>query len=242
MLRSISVIVSVVLLAACSTSGPEGRRGERRAEAPGSVGVGPASGFTLASRLVDQERYDAALPILRCVAGQGHGYEIAQYLAGYSLARLADAATTPDIMRPEHLTEGFERLEIAAMAGWGAAQAELARAYWDVGTPEAIARGVFWASVYTRNSRDRAYGIDRISDTLEGNLMAAVSVSERTEIHAQAAAYVVEPMQAEILTPECARLVQERRASAGMRQRGPGRGGRGGPGGRSGPGIGTDID
>ncbi|MBO6846068.1 MAG: hypothetical protein JJ884_00975 [Maricaulis sp.] len=45
---------------------------------PGQGSAGPASGFTLAARLVDEGRYETALPILRCVADQGHGYEIAQ--------------------------------------------------------------------------------------------------------------------------------------------------------------------
>lgn len=212
--------------------------------------AGPATGFTLAARLVDQERYEAALPILRCVADQGHGYEIAQYLAGYSLLRLADAQSTPEILRPEHLTEGFERLEIAATAGWGAAQAELVQAYWDVGSTEALERGVYWASVYARNSRDRAYGIDRIPDALEAQLNQAVSHDVRLSLQGQATDFVTEAMQARPLTPECSQLVQERRARGAGTQRGQRRGGRGGgrgPGGGRGgggqfPGIGTDVD
>lgn len=242
MLRSIAVIAGAIVLAGCSTAGPEARRAERM----GGGAPGPAAGFSQASRLVDHQRYEAALPILRCVAGQGHGYEIAQYLAGYSLIRLADAENTPEIMRPEHMTEGFERLEVAAAAGWGAAQAELAQAYWDVGTPEALQRGLYWTNVYRRNSRDRAYGIDRISDTLEGDLSAAVGSTDRASIQAEAATYSVQPMQAETLTPECAQLVRDRGAGAGTRQRAQQRsgrgGGRGGQGGRGGPGIGADVD
>lgn len=242
MLRSIAVIAGAIVLAGCSTAGPDARRAERMR----GGALGPAVGFTHASRLVDHQRYEAALPILRCVAGQGHGYEIAQYLAGYSLIRLANAENTPEIMRPEHMTEGFERLEVAAAAGWGAAQAELARAYWDVGTPEALQRGLYWTSVYRRNSRDRAYGIDRISDTLEGDLSAAVGSTDRASIQAEAAIYSIQPMQAEALTPECAQLVRDRGAGAGTRQRAQQRsgrgGGRGGQGGRGGPGIGADVD
>lgn len=250
MLRQFSVIASLLVVAACSTPGPDQRRAERAGGGPGQGSAGPASGFTLAARLVDDGRYEAALPILRCVADQVHGYEIAQYLAGYSLLQLADHPATPDILRPEHRTEGFERLESAAAAGWGAAQAELVQAYWTVGSSEAVERGMFWASVYTRNTRDRAYGIDRIPDALEAQLEAAVSRDVREHVQAEATRFALEPLQASPLTPECSRLVQERRVHNAGGQRGQGRGGRGGgrgPGGGRGnggqfPGIGTEID
>ncbi|MEC9250456.1 MAG: hypothetical protein VX501_07390 [Pseudomonadota bacterium] len=250
MLRSLTLLASVFALAACSTPGPDHPRADRARGGPAGGAAGPASGFTLAARLVDGGQYQPALPILRCVADQGHGYEIAQYLAGYSLLRLANEPNTPEILRPEHRAEGFERLESAARAGWGAAQAELAQVYWEVGSNEAVERGLYWASVYTRNTRDRAYGIDRIPDALEAQLEQAVTRDTHARLQTEATRFVIEPLHARALTPECTRLVQERRTRGAGGQRGQGRAGRGGgrgPGGGRGnggqmPGVGTDVD
>ncbi len=69
---------------------------------------GGAGGFNRAVRLVDQGEYEQALPILRCVAGQGSGFKIAEYLAGYSAMRLSTAPTTPAILRDELRVEGLD--------------------------------------------------------------------------------------------------------------------------------------
>ncbi|WP_203290957.1 hypothetical protein [Maricaulis parjimensis] len=209
-----------------------------RGQGPGQgPGGGAGGGFTGAARLVDAGRYGEALPALRCHAARGEGFEIAQYLAGYSALKQADAEETPDILRDELRVEGFDRLTLAAQAGWPAAQAELAEALALVDTPTAREDAAYWAEVYRHNRREQAYGLDRLDDGVEAQIAATIDADTTQAVTARAAAFTTTPLERQDATPECAPyLREERRGGPG----GPGDGGRGRPpgGGRGGPGGG----
>jgi len=236
---SILVPATVLLLSACASHNgpPSGENGGR----PGR-GAGGESGFDMAVRMVDQGQYEAALPILRCVAGQGSGFEIAQYLAGYSAIRLADAESTPAILRDEMRVEGLDRLTSAAQAGWPTAQAELAVQYAAIDGEDALTRAAYWAAVYRRNVRDRAYGLDRLDDGIEAQIASQIDAERTAEIENAAAAFTVEPLTAVAATPACTPYLgspsfgQQRGGGSGRGRGGSGRGG-GHGGGRGGPSL-----
>lgn len=192
-----------------------------------------AFNYTSAAALVDRGDYAQALPALKCLADRGQGYEIAQYLAGYASVRMAEADTTPDILRPELRTEGFDRLRSAAGAGWPSAQAELARLYWQAGTHEALQEAAYWAEVYRGNRRDRSLGLDRLSNGVEAEIRAALDTATLDRIETDAGAFSLTPMEARPLSQECTQLLSrgQRMSGNGMRRpggRGQGGGGRGG--------------
>ena len=232
---SVLAPVALLLLTACASHdgpAPQGRGGN-----PGG-GPGSAGGFNMAVRLVDQGEYEQALPILRCVAGQGSGFEIAQYLAGYSAIQLSTAEATPAILRDEMRIEGLDRLTIAAQAGWPTAQAELARQFAAIESEEAPARAAYWAAVYRRNARDRTYGLDRLDDGIEAQITARIDAAQSARIETEAAGFAPEPMTANASTPACAPYLgspgfgrQRGGERDGSRRGGPPGGGRGGGGG-----------
>ncbi len=223
---------ALLFLTACASQGGSSLQGQDRLH--GGRGAG---GFNMAARLVDQGEYEQALPILRCVAGQGNGFEIAQYLAGHSAMRLSDMQTTSVSLRDTLRTEGFERLTSAAQAGWPTAQAELATrlaASEDEGAP---VQAAYWAAVYRRNVRDRTFGLDRLDDGVEAEITARVGAARSADIENLAAEFVVQPMTSVAVTPSCApylgspgfgpRQVNRRPAntsSSGQRPAGSGRG------------------
>ncbi|WP_417492044.1 hypothetical protein [Maricaulis sp.] len=236
---SILVPTALFLLAGCASHDgpPPGERGGRP-----DGNRGGASGFDMAVQLVDRGEYQEALPILRCVAGQGSGFEIAQYLAGYSAIRLATAETTPAILRDEMRVEGFDRLTSAAQAGWPTAQAELAVQFASLDSAEAPERAAYWAAVYRRNARDRTYGLDRLDDGIEARIASRIDAAQTAEIENQAAMFIIEPLTAIAATPACTPYLgspsfgQQRGGRGQGRGRG-GRGGGGGGGGRGGPSL-----
>lgn len=225
---------ALLLLTACASheGGPHGGRGGMRGD-----------GFNSAVALVDRGEYQEALPILRCVAAQGPGYEIAQYLAGYSALRLSSDEVTPAIMRDEMRFEGFERLTDAAEAGWPTAQAELAMQYATMDSPEAQIQAGYWAAVYRHNARDQTYGLDRLDDGIETRIAGRLDAAQTEQVEQRAREFVVHPMTALPTTPACqpylgsAGFGQQRgRRSGGEGGRPPGGGGRGGEGGGRGGG------
>jgi hypothetical protein len=235
--------LAFIMLSACASheaSSPPERgqtmRGEHHSEGrPTRPGAGDS--FTRAARLVDAEQYGQALPALRCISGQGRGFEIAQYLAGYSALKMSFAPDTPEILRADLRYEGFERLINAANAGWPAAQAELARVFLATGTDEAVGEAAYWAAIYRRNSRDRAYGLDRLDGSTEVDIEASMSVEDFTLATARASEFVIADMTAIPTTSQCAPFLRTapRRQSRGERAQGPREGGRRG-GGRQGGG------
>lgn len=231
------VALTALSVSACS-SGRPGPGGERpgtggSAQGPASPGRGAGDSFTRAARLVDAGEYATALPALRCIADQGRGYEIAQFLAGHSALMLSEAEDTPDILRGELRVEGFDRLILAANAGWPSAQAELAR--WFADTPGDTARhqAAYWAAVYRANRRDLAYGLDRLDDGLEADIRRSAGEETARAAEIEADAFTLDFMPRVESGPECARFVRQAREEGrvqGEFRRAPGdesRGGRG---------------
>ncbi|SDL61339.1 hypothetical protein [Maricaulis salignorans] len=236
---TVPALAALLLLSACASHdgpSPRGRDG-----IPGG-GPGSAGGFNMAVGLVDQGDYEQALPILRCVAGQGSGFEIAEYLAGYSAIQLASAESTPAILRDEMRVEGLDRLTRAARAGWPAAQAELAVQFSRIESEQAPERAAYWAAVYRRNIRDRTYGLDRLDNSVEAQISSRMDGARSAQIETEAASFIAEPLAAIATTPACAPwLGSPRSGRQGGRGRDgsdrgerPGGGGRGGSGGRPG--------
>lgn len=218
--------LTLLLLAACAANDRPGR------------GEGPAgmqrSGFAQAARLVDAGRYEEALPILRCVARRGEGFEIAQYLAGYSALQLAEAGDTPDILRAELRIEGFDRLIAAAEAGWPAAQARLAEEFAVTRGADAQLQAAYWAEVYRNNAREQVYGLDRLDDDVEARITAALDEDRLDDARMRAAGFSPVPLEGEEIDAACAPYLREAGPGAGggmLRGRG-GRGERSPGGGR----------
>ena len=233
MYRVLSGLSALLFLAGCA-SGPDGDR-ER-----------PPSGFDSAARLADRGQYAEALPILRCVAMQGEGFEIAQYLAGHSALALSRAETTPSLLREDMRVEGFDRLIAAGEAGWPAAQAELAETFAAINTDEATRNAAYWAAVYRANVRERAYGLDRLDNDVEARLANRIGEAGLADAAERAAGFTITPLERSAPTPECAPYLRRgpgagrgeqarQRPNGGRRgdgEGGPGGGGRGGrPGG-----------
>ena len=210
---------ALILLAGCA-GGPREAEGRQ------------PSGFDGAAQLVDRGQYAEALPILRCIARQGDGFEIAQFLAGHSALALSQADTTPDLLRDELRVEGFDRLIAAGNAGWPAAQAELAEAFAGIATDEARYEAAYWARLYRGNLRERSYGLDRLDHSVETDIEAQVDPVAMAEADRRAAAFRVTPLTRETMTPECAQHVRSGRGGPGGE---PGRGRQGGGRGGNGP-------
>lgn len=239
---SILTPLTLIILTACASheaSLPPERgqsmRGEHLTEGR-PIRPGAGDSFTRAARMVEAEHYQQALPILRCIAGQGRGYEIAQYLAGYSAINMSTAHDTPEILRAGLEHEGFERLTEAANAGWPAAQAELARLFFAIETEDAVKEAAYWAAIYRRNSRDRAYGLDRLSDSIEAGIEAWLRSETYDAATLRAAGFEIDQMESIPITPQCApflRTVSPRQSRSDRNQR-PREAGRRGGGGRQG--------
>jgi hypothetical protein len=228
---------ALLLLSACAS--PAAPPGGRHGGAPGGAG-----GFNMAVRMVDQGQYEEAMPILRCVAGQGQGFEIAQYLAGYTAIRLADAPETPEILRDELRTEGIDRLGQAARAGWPTAQAELATQMATIDNPDALDQAAYWAAVYRRNVRDRAMGLDRLDDGVERRITERTGAEREAQIEELASLFAPQAMTSVTTTPACQPFLGGPSfgggPGAGTRRRGPppgqsGQSGTGRPGGSDRP-------
>lgn len=217
---SVLAPAAMLLLTACAShdgAPPQGRGGMHGSN-PGGAG-----GFNMAVRLVDQGEYEQALPILRCVAGQGSGFEIAEYLAGHTAMQLSTAPSTPEILRDELRVEGFDRLTLAAQAGWPTAQAELAAQFATTQSDAAPVQAAYWAAVYRRNSRDHTYGLDRLDNGIEAQIAARIDAAQSAEIEQLALNFTAQPLVAIEATPACTPHLGTPGIPAGA-----GRGGRGG--------------
>lgn len=210
--RSPLALGLTLVLAACASPGasPPRQGGEFVQGAqpdgsnPGNFGAG---GYNAATRLYDAGRYGEALPILRCAARQGPGYEVAQHLAGLAAIRLSeDEALTPD-RQADYRSEGFDRLTDAAQSGWPASQAELAKLYFEIETQDARAEAAYWAQLYRGNPRDRAIGLNRIDTVTDRAIDAAVGTDGLAEAQARSAAFIAEPLIEEEIGPDCAPLL-----------------------------------
>jgi hypothetical protein len=240
--------LALLFLTACAANGnssPRGGHGQNGefsgARGPNSGGAG--GGFDHAARLVDQGRYEQALPALKCIASQGTGWEIAQYLAGYSALHLSVAEETPEILRNELRVEGFDRLLLAGNAGWPAAQSELATWFATSDNETGRLEAAYWAAVYRQNTRERAYGLDRLDDQVEADIAAALSAEQFQAAETRAGDFSITPMQRVETGPECAPYLRssmrsggQRRSVRGQRPQGGGRGGGGRGAGRGGSG------
>ncbi|WP_291843572.1 hypothetical protein [Maricaulis sp.] len=217
MRRTMTGLSALIFLAGCAGSA---RDLDRR----------PPTGFETAARLADQGRHADALPILRCIAGQGDGFEIAQFLAGRSALALSQADTTPALMRDALRVEGLDRLVSAGNAGWPAAQAALAEAFASVPTEEALMEAAFWARLYRRNARERSYGLDRLDNAVEADIEARLDPAAMMQARDRTAAFQATPLTRETMTPDCARHVRSGRGGGSGVSEGPGpRGGGNGP-------------
>lgn len=217
---------ALIVLAACASGDRPQSGGAGNGGPGGDARGGRGDGFTHAASLVDEGRYAEALPALRCVATRGEGFEIAQYLAGYSALRLSRSDETPDVLRADYRVEGFERMTAAARAGWPAAQAGLAEAHFESGTDEAIAEAAYWAAVYRSNPRERMYGLDRLDDAVEARITAHLGETGTEAAEARATRFSITPLTAGDAGPECARYL--RVSSEGIRSGEGSRRGRGG--------------
>lgn len=243
MCRVVSLtLLALVLLTACASPPRDG--GGARGGPPGNSsqrGPGAGDAFSRAAALIDAGQFGEALPALRCLAGQGPGYEVAQYLAGYAALRHADEDSTPHVLRPELRVEGLDRLTAAAEAGWPAAQARLAETLSAQDGPVALEEAGYWAAVYRSNRRDQMYGLDRLPDGIEADIASRLSAAQTAAINTRASGFSPTPLQRVEAGPECQAVL---RSGMGMRggagDMGPGgrrpRGGGGGMpgGGRSG--------
>lgn len=226
------VSLAVISLSACASGTDTPHRSDREVMRNGSPhddrpGRGTSDPFTRASVMVEQGRYREALPVLRCYASLGRGYEIAEYLAGVSALALADDEATPSLLQNEYRTEGLDRLTRAAQSGWPAAQSELAMAYWAVGTQTARLEAAFWARVYRANRREILMGLDRLDSGLEREIEMMLDDAEKTEVQARAAAFQFEPLAQGSAPSHCQSLMVQ----PGSQRGGPGARGRGGPAG-----------
>lgn len=232
-LKTLVPLVLIPLIACASPPREAGMGNGPRGPGPGG---GAGGGFAAAASLVDAGRYGEALPALRCHAARGDGFEIAQYLAGYSALRQAEAPDTPEILRHELRVEGLDRLTRAAEAGWPAAQAELTEALAAIGSEPSLEEAGYWAEIYRHNRREQVYGLDRLDDRVEAQIAAQLDDETERALAERAASFTLIPMTRETATPECQPYLRENRQAGGPGG-GPG-GGRGGPpgGGRGGPG------
>ncbi|MFS2316613.1 hypothetical protein RMQ97_01630 [Maricaulis sp. D1M11] len=233
------VSLAVISLSACTSGADTPHRAGGQMMRDGSPhddrpGRGTSDPFTRASVMVEQGRYRDALPVLRCYASLGRGYEIAEYLAGVSALALADDEATPPLLQDEYKTEGLDRLTRAAQAGWPAAQSELAMAYWAFGTPAAHLEAAFWARVYRSNRREILMGLDRLDASMEREIETMLDDTQKSEVQARADAFQFEPLAQGSAPSHCQPLM----AQPGSQRGGPGARGRGGPserrGGRTG--------
>lgn len=234
----LKTLLLILPLIATACAGSPDRRGPPGG--PGGEGGnrnGRAMDYASAAALVDQGEYSRALPVLRCLADRGDGYEIAQYLAGHATIALSEQESTPDILQPELYLEGIDRLDIAARAGWPSAQARLAELYWRAGSEDGLSNAAYWSAVYRNNARDRALGVDRLSDHIEREIQSALDADANAAITQSALAFTPEPMPQRETSPECAQLLASGQRMGRSREGQSGRGnrqGRGGGGGRGG--------
>lgn len=243
MCRVVSLtLLAFAVLTACAS--PPGEGGGARGGPPGGAsqrGPGAGDAFSRAAGLIDAGQYGEALPALRCLAGQGPGYEVAQYLAGYAALRHAAADITPDILRPELRVEALDRLTAAAEAGWPAAQALLAETLSAQDGAAALEEAGYWAAVYRSNRRDQMFGLDRLSNRIEADIASRLSETQMTAINTRARAFSPIPLERIEVGPECQAVLQSgngmrgqagEMGSGGRRPRGgPPGGGDGRPGG-----------
>jgi hypothetical protein len=216
MCRVVSLtLLAFALLTACASPPRDG--GGARGGPPGSAsqrGPGAGDAFSRAASLIDAGQYGEALPALRCLASQGPGYEVAQYLAGYSALRHADALDTPEVLRPELRVEALDRLTEAAEAGWPAAQALLAETLSVQDGPVALEEAGYWAAVYRSNRRDQMYGLDRLGNEIEADIASRLTNAQTAAIDTRAGAFSPTPLERVEAGPECQAVL---RSGNGMR-------------------------
>ena len=211
------VLLASLAIAACSSTEQASPRGGDRSLPPGGPsdgssppqarpgGFGAGGGFNRAAALVDAGRFAEALPLLRCSAARGEGYEVSQHLAGISALEVSVSEALSEDRRADYRREGFERLTLAAEAGWPASQAELAERYAEIDTDEARYLAAYWDAVYHANRRDQALGIDRIPTPVSNRIRAAAGEDALARAQTDAGGFVATTLVEVETGPECER-------------------------------------
>jgi TPR repeat protein len=172
-----------------------GDYGERSAHDPGGFddAVKPAEKKTRADPVGVAEdlrlkgKCDKAVPILRGLADEGPGYEIAQFNLGLCLIDLAkvDNQDAPDLNK-----EGASWVLRAANAGYGRAQAESVLLYLDAtGVAADPVEAKKWALIYHSNGLRLALGLPDIAPDVAARLDAAMTAAKSAEARSRAASW-----------------------------------------------------
>jgi TPR repeat protein len=145
---------------------------------PGADPVGVAEDLRLKGEC------DKAVPILRGLADEGAGYEIAQFNLGLCLIDQAkvDGQHAPDLNK-----EGASWVLRAANAGYGQAQAEAVLLYLDAtGVAADPVEARKWALIYHGNGLRLALGLPDIAPDVVSRLDAAMTAANRVEARSRA--------------------------------------------------------
>ncbi|MCW5725530.1 MAG: hypothetical protein KIS81_11325 [Maricaulaceae bacterium] len=189
MIRLMFLAMIAVSLSACGL--------QRRDPIP----PGADGGYSRAASMAAQGRYEEALPALRCAADQGQGYEVAQHQTALALFALADRGGAE---AGAWRDEAMERLTLAANAGWGASQAELARRNLAAGEAEDAA---YWAIIYRANARESSLGVNRLGADSEAAIRAAAGQAGMERARARAGEFFPRPQSVRPLAHGCANIL-----------------------------------
>lgn len=193
MIRTVSTLVLAFSLAACAGGGSEFAR----------AGTGGEMAFERAERARQAGNRGEAITAYRCAAAFGHGYEVAWHALGVTLLDAAAEAGVPPDEAPLFRIEGYEALETAARAGWGASQAELAIRHHQAGN---TAEAALWSAIYRTNGREQALGLTRLPQATADAIAANASEAERAAAVEAAADFFPRPLEAGEPGPECSEL------------------------------------
>lgn len=130
---------------------------------------------------------DKAVPILRRLANEGEGYEIAQFDLGLCLIDLAKIDPSRSAMLDQ---EGATWILRAAKTGFGKAEAEAALLYLDgIGVPADAVEAEKWALIYHDNPMRLALGLPDLAPDASSRLDAALTDAKREEAQKRADAW-----------------------------------------------------
>lgn len=216
-LRSLTIVVVLSAVAACSSSPKGGRPGG------GQVGVNQPSALLSKARDTQAQQGCArAIPAYRIVSSYGAGYEVAQFELGACLLEVATENTTEEAL---FRSEGLLWLRRAAWAGNPRAQAKLAEVLsgLKVFSDERVAsdpiEAMMWATIYDRNGSRNVFSLPDIPNPVVNHITGQLSPTDLALAQERAAAYRKIEM-ASFVPPEGARGQE---GSRGENQRGQGK-------------------